>query len=209
MVEPDVDVVEAIGDGVDVEHLAIRDEERDVAGVHVDEEEPVVVEVGAHVGGEDGVGVAVAPSWDAREVEGDAPASVGGEGVDGHVVVSDDALAELPEACEEAVGVGVVVVVDEAVGAVEEPEGHGALLMAPAAGGGEVLVVAVEVGDADVGGFAASGQAVKLWDFEREVERLVAVPGAAVVVAEEVVPVGGGYALPVKTVGDVHGDAVM
>ena len=36
VVEPDIDVVEAVGDGMDVEHLAIGDEQFRLAGIEVD-----------------------------------------------------------------------------------------------------------------------------------------------------------------------------
>jgi hypothetical protein len=36
VVEPDIDVVEAVGDGMDVEHLAIGDEQFRLASIEVD-----------------------------------------------------------------------------------------------------------------------------------------------------------------------------
>ena len=45
VIEPDIDVVKAVGDGMDVEHLAIGDEQFRFACVKIDEKQSVVVKI--------------------------------------------------------------------------------------------------------------------------------------------------------------------
>ena len=190
VVQPQIEFVQLIAARVKLHHSPVADDQTAFKGAEVDQGDPLGVGVRMAFGGQVRLGIAVTAARNPGEVQTDRPTPVRADRVEGGKNGPDHPSAELINPGHDPAGL-VDIVVTEAARAILQPQRHAPLLVAPGAGSRNrrecPRIFPVE--QPDFGGFTGKRQPFALPDFECKVIPLGAVPRAAVVVTEEIVPV--------------------